>query len=429
MQADGVGQGLLRSSGHEHFRGSLVIPVINDGRVLEIYGRKVRDDLRKGTPRHLYLPGPHQGVFNVEAFAGAKEIILCESLLDALTFWSAGYRNVTCSYGVEGFTKQHLQAFTDHSIERVLIAYDRDAAGETAAGQLSKTLLEAGIDSYRIHFPKGMDANAYALQVQPASKSLGVTIRSAIWLGKGRAPGKPTTTAESATTPPATRVKTVTGPVTESAPPLVAERGDECDIARTDTQLPATVIPAAPQADVAADIKDEDIVIGLGDRRYRIRGLSQNLGVNQLKVNILASRENGLHVDTFDLYAAKARAGFIRQAAVELAVKEDVIKRDLGKVLLKCEALQEEQIRKALQPRAASVPVDEAGKADALSLLKAPDLLQRILDDFSRCGVVGEETNKLVAYLAATSRKLDKPLAVMVQSSSAAGKSSLMEAV
>jgi hypothetical protein len=43
--------------------------------------------------------------------------------------------------------------------------------------------------------------------------------------------------------------------------------------------------------------------------------------------------------------------------------------------------------------------------------------------------VVGEETNKLVGYLGVVSRHLDSPLAVMVQSSSAAGKSSLMEAV
>ena len=61
--------------------------------------------------------------------------------------------------------------------------------------------------------------------------------------------------------------------------------------------------------------------------------------------------------------------------------------------------------------------------------MKDPQLLDHILADFSRCGVVGEETNKLIGYLAATSRKLEAPLAVMVQSSSAAGKSSLMEAV
>ncbi len=42
---------------------------------------------------------------------------------------------------------------------------------------------------------------------------------------------------------------------------------------------------------------------------------------------------------------------------------------------------------------------------------------------------MGEETNKLVSYLGVVSRHLSKPLAVMVQSSSAAGKSSLMDAV
>ncbi len=56
-------------------------------------------------------------------------------------------------------------------------------------------------------------------------------------------------------------------------------------------------------------------------------------------------------------------------------------------------------------------------------------MLDRILADFERCGVVGEEVNKQVGYIAAVSRSLRSPLAVMVQSSSAAGKSSLMDAV
>ncbi|MEE8056328.1 MAG: site-specific tyrosine recombinase XerC, partial [Pseudomonadales bacterium] len=60
---------------------------------------------------------------------------------------------------------------------------------------------------------------------------------------------------------------------------------------------------------------------------------------------------------------------------------------------------------------------------------KAPDLMQQVLNDFERCGVVGEAVNKQVGYLAAVSRKLESPLAVMVQSTSAAGKSALMESV
>ena len=158
-----------------------------------MYGRKVTPEykLRKGTPLHLYLPGPHRGVFNSAALQASKTVILCEALLDALTFWCAGFRNVTASYGVEGFTADHLAAFKRHGTERVLIAYDRDEAGERAARALAEKLMAEGIECFRVQFPKGMDANDYALKVKPPEKSLGVLVRNAVWLGKGQKAGRP----------------------------------------------------------------------------------------------------------------------------------------------------------------------------------------------------------------------------------------------
>jgi hypothetical protein len=76
-----------------------------------------------------------------------------------------------------------------------------------------------------------------------------------------------------------------------------------------------------------------------------------------------------------------------------------------------------------------AVTVSEAEREAALELLKSPDLLTRIADDFAACGIVGERTNALVGYLSAVSRKLDRPLALLIQSTSAAGKSSLLDAV
>jgi DNA primase len=176
--------GILRASGHEHFNGSLVVPIFDEqGNVTEVYGRKITANLRPGTPLHLYLPGPHRGVWNAEALAASKEVILCEALVDALSFWCASYRNVTASYGVEGFTEDHLAAFRKHATERVLIAYDRDDAGDRAAERLAARLMAEGIECWRILFPKGMDANAYALKVAPAEKSLGLAIRKALWMG------------------------------------------------------------------------------------------------------------------------------------------------------------------------------------------------------------------------------------------------------
>jgi len=206
--------GVFSAKGHELFNGSLVIPIFDaEQRVTELYGRKVNDHLRAGTPLHLYLPGPHRGVWNAEAFESSKEIILCESLIDALTFWCAGFRNVTASYGVEGFTDDHRAAFRKHGTERVLIAYDRDAAGDAAAEKLGKELAAMGIEVMRVLFPKGMDANEYASKVGPAAQSLGLVLRQAQWLAGVRKGG------ELGTAPAKTDATMTTG--TESEPEAI----------------------------------------------------------------------------------------------------------------------------------------------------------------------------------------------------------------
>ncbi len=421
--------GLYRDTGREHFNGSLVIPVCDEaGNVLGVYGRKVTPNLRPGTPLHLYLPGQHRGVWNVEALAASKEVILCEALIDAATFWCAGYRNVTAAYGVEGFTDDHLAAFKKFGIERVLIAYDRDAAGEQAAAKLAEKLIAEGIECWRIEFPKGMDANEYALKLTPVAKSLGVAIRKALWLGRGKAP------QHAPSVEPIALEANVHAPLQQIAEGksdslLGVEAVKEETIADAEP-LPATPAPAAPAAGIEAQVKDSEIALTVGDRRYRVRGLAKNLSYDVLKVNVLVAKTENFFVDTLDLYAARARAAYIAQAAVELMVPEDVIKTDLGRVLLKLEALQEANIRRALEPKLpAAVAIDAAGREAALALLHDPRLFDRLLTDFEAIGVVGERTNKLVAYLAAVSRKLDSPLAVVLQSSSAAGKSSLMDAV
>jgi hypothetical protein len=144
---------------------------------------------------------------------------------------------------------------------------------------------------------------------------------------------------------------------------------------------------------------------------------------------VLVSRQEDFHADTFDLQTDRQRAAFIKRAAEELGLKEDIIRKDVGQVFLTLERLQSDEIRKALEPAKQEVQLSDEERTEALELLKAPNLLERIVADFDRCGLVGEKSNKLIGYLAAVSRHLESPLAVLVQSSSAAGKSTLMDAV
>ncbi|HEN46732.1 MAG TPA: toprim domain-containing protein [Mizugakiibacter sp.] len=359
--------GLLRSSGHEHFNGSLVIPVMDDtGNVTEVYGRKVTPKLRPGTPLHLYLPGPHRGVWNADGLAKQKEVILCEALIDALTFWAAGYHNVTASYGVEGFTADHLHAFKAAGIERVLIAYDRDAAGNAAAEKLAKQLQRDGFACYRLNFPKGMDANAYALHVQPASKSLGVVIRSAQWLGDGEAPERESIGDVHRSDP-------------GSASPLVAELPCESEA----SALPAAAVPSKPENPTSPEVTDHEITIAYGDRHYRVRGLQKNTSYEVMKVNVLVKCHDALHVDTFDLYSAKHRQAFARVAAGECGIEDKTVQRDLGRLLLQLESLQDKIIQAALTPKEpAGYTMDDAEREQALELLKDCHLAERIVADF-----------------------------------------------
>jgi len=452
--------GIYRKSGHEHLNGSLVIPILDENnQITEIYGRKLGGNrLRKGTVQHLYLPGPHQGVWNIEAFKSSDEIILCEALIDAMTFWVNGFRYVTASYGTSGFTNDHLAALKSYKIKRVLIAYDRDEAGDNAANQLADKLIKEGIDCYRVQFPKGMDANEYALKLTPAKNSLGLVLRKAVWLGKGQAPKidkveridietgevitesvekngdyplftQSTRSAHGAGS--AAKEKMVETPQAEVIDPdLMSTDGRYSDVPGESTSVSATPVPTKPTSSIDAEIKPHETIITLGEMRYRIRGLDKNLSYDHLKVNLMVNVNDNFHTDKLDFYNAKARTVFINQASVECGVKTDVIKKDLGKILLKLESLQDELIQKTLtSEQDTQIELNDHERQAALELLNDKNLLNRILEDFNAAGVVGETTNKLCGYLACVSRKLDKPLAIMIQSSSAAGKSSLMDAV
>ena len=75
-----------------------------------------------------------------------------------------------------------------------------------------------------------------------------------------------------------------------------------------------------------------------------MRGLEKNTAPEQLRVNLLVARESGLfHVDTLELYSARQRGVYTKEAAAELGLEERVIKRELGEVLLKLEEHQEAQ--------------------------------------------------------------------------------------
>jgi post-segregation antitoxin (ccd killing protein) len=465
--------GVYAPSGHERLRGCIAVPLFDEhGAVVQIYGRRISDKIPK-KERHLLLPVPRAGVFNREAFAASSEIIVCEGIFNALSFFCAGHRNVTACLGAGSLTEEIVQCFVRNGTERAFLAFDPDEGGERGTGEAAERLMGAGVECFAVEFPAGLDANEFALQHPPAERSLGQLLSLARRIGGGRqraaalelAPGesagkvpelvlegpagKGLELAESEVSDPSGREERertpAEGPAENEQPaaqqPAAPATREEVytprpgpahglsSLAAQAAEPPAAPSdpPAAPSA--ALKLEGEQAELLLGERRYRVRGLGKNTSLEQLKVNLRCERGEDWHQDNVDLYSARSRQGFVKQAATELGIDPELVKRDLGKLLRALEELHHNRLAEALRPKAAEVRLSEREREEALELLRDPRLLERIVEDFERCGLVGERTNKLVGYLAATSRLLQRPLGVLIQSGSAAGKSWLMDAV
>jgi DNA primase catalytic core len=448
--------GLWRDSGHEHFNGCVVVPFQDEaGNIVSFYGRRTT----RGEIKHLYPPGPHRGLFNRPAFESA-EIILCEAVFDALTFWASGFKNVTCLFGTEGFTDELWEAM--RKVQRVRIAYDADDAGERAAQRDAERFRSHGVEVFRVKFPHGMDANEYAQKVKPADKSLALLLNSSAWLGAGKGAGAlpiaPSLNAAAPLSPePTTEASAI---MAAPALPAVSSNGDApapslslaASVSRlsepsakkenASTPPPGTAPSAAsaatngvqappaivcPPTVATLQQRGEAWFLDVEGREYRVAGLEKTVGTDTLKITLRLRCGERFHLDQMDLSRDQERRRFIERAAEETGLTADLLKRDLGRLLLAVEQAQLDLLKPQEQTHIVTLTAEE--RETALAWLKEPNLIGRLREAFHQSGIIGEEANTLVAYLAGVSRKLERPLAIIIQSASAAGKTTLMDAV
>ena len=152
--------GIYRDSGHGHFNGCLVVPIGNaQGQIVEIYGRKLGAADKRGKPKHRWLHSEPQGVFNAASLAAGQELILTDSVLNALSFWCADYRQVTCTLGRATIDGTLLEAIEQAQPARVLLAQRNTVEGNQTAAAAATLVQSKGIETVRLQFPMEQDAN------------------------------------------------------------------------------------------------------------------------------------------------------------------------------------------------------------------------------------------------------------------------------
>lgn len=374
-----VAVGLLSDSGRALFEGCVVLPLQREGRIVGMYGRKASAEPSanggSGRPfggaqgRHYMLPGKREGLYLPRTGLNPQRpVIITESIIDALSSFTAGVRNVLPLLGVNGFLPDHLAYLKEQRFPMVYIALNGDEAGNKAAAQLKQNLTTEGIAAQVLQLPEGKDLNQMLVELGPGKLTEWLTQR--------------TTQSHS-------------GPR-----PTVWE--DEAG----------------------------DTFVTIEEREYRIRGLT-TVGLERLKVNVKACRvsaRDSFYVDTLDLYHGRSRETLVGQVARVLESEPAAIGRDMNMLITVLESLR---LRKKDTEDSGHkrYEMSEEEKREALEYLRSPDLIERIAADFAACGMVGNRNQCLLAYLGALSRLTEQPFGTLIVSRSGAGKSYLQDMI
>ena len=423
--------GILTERGHEHFMNCVTFPIMDElGQVVGMYGRNIgplasaplseRLLPERSRGKHLYLKGAHKGVFNRKASKVYDEIILTESIIDALSLIELGLQNVQALYGTNGFTEEHLRILKGDRVKTIILALDNDEAGKTASEKLKEKLLGEGFAVKTITPP---------VRLPSPSTELGVNSTEA---------GSASTSAKLGVN--SVEPKDWNEYLTARASTPLSDRVDAIKEAIASAELYRA--PETATSGFSAEKSSFGYDFTLGEITYSVSGIRE-IFIGNLRARISARlspppglplgkgeelRAGDKYYDTLDFYSARSRAGFAANLAREFSLEQKRIEKDLVRML---EYLEHERDRSLLADtsREHAYIMTAEERALGMEFLTSPRLFDELVHDMDVLGYVGERLNKELLYIAASSRKLDDPISVLIISQSASGKSMLVDTV
>ncbi len=363
------GLGILKADGQERFAGCVVFPVIDaEGHLGTLCGRHTAT----AAQNIVSLSGRPTGLWNAVALKSYPHILLVQSMLDGLSVEMAGYTNVIAIEGPAGLKKEDVATLGSYGVQRITLLFEGGEAGH--APDAAWLTLLATFQCEAREMPQDLGPNRYLIAYGPKALAQVLADRRQV----------------------------------QSRPAQSQTGGSQA---------------ANPVKPPAAQPISGGFCVQLGLRHYEVRGLEK--GPRKLKATVRVEYAGKLHVDTLDFYSARARRQLTQDLTRIFEEPADLLQADVTRLMTLCEQLPEPEVAASSLPSNETMTPEERAQAEAFG--RHPDILNLILTDFERCGLVGERANKLLCYLACVSRKMDKPLSVLILSSSGAGKTTLQD--
>jgi DNA primase len=378
-------------------RDCVIFPLRNaEHKIVSLYGRSITNDTDQ---RHFYLSG-REGLYPGYPKADTTRLLLVESIIDAVSITqqhelSIQYE-VLALYGTNGLTDEHLTAILSlKQLQEIILMLDGDEAGKAATAKHAATLhpLLPAVTLTAVGVPEGEDVNSL-LETHDDPRVLAELIGGRTAFSFSIEPSSISTVAEQPKTATVAGAVPAAGKLVTANPELLVY--DNCELLIT----------------VLGGIK----LTGLDRMRVTLK-------IEHKAKQVLPVRHH------LDLYNHPHTEQLVSKIAESLDIPTQQATQTIAALTSELEHYRARRME-SLQPRAEErVQLSPAERQAAIQYLKQANLLERTGEDIGRSGIVGEETNRLIAWLVYSSRKLSVPLHLLFLGSSGTGKTWLQERV
>ena len=366
----------------------IIFPLKNqENKIISLYGRSITNNEES---RHFYLSN-REGLYPGYPGLQTKKLIIVESIIDAASLLQQ--KEITTQftilslYGTNGLTDEHLAAIASlPQLEEIILMLNADEPGEAATHKHAHTL-HTMLPQVRIthtSLPAGEDVNSL-LQGHDAKLLID----------------------------------------------LVEQRTDF--LFSIENKKPETITMPATQSSSKLNTQNPELLIYDNCELYfEILGGIKITGLDRMKVTLKVQHKEKINQPqwySIDLYNQVQREQTINNVAETLELSTQQTTSTFIQLITELETHRIKKIE-ALQPK--EKPVNEmtaAARQTAISELKKENLLERHNKMIGLSGIVGEEKNRMIAYLVFTMRKQQNPLHVMFLGASGSGKTYLQEKI
>lgn len=374
-------------------KGCIIFPLKNrENKIVSLYGRSTTNDKEQ---RHFYLAG-REGLYPGYPRPATQKLILTESIIDAASLLqqpaiTAGYA-VLALYGTNGLTAEHLKAIGElPRLEEIIFMLNADEPGEAATVKHCNTLRELLPQARitKVELSAGEDVNSVLCNHDDPGVLLSL--------------------------------------INERTEFFVSIEK------KNQNQSQSTIAPALPHADGRLDTRNPELLIyDNGELYIEVLGGIKITGLDRMRVTLKVRHKGKLNSSqwySLDLYNQVQREQMIDRVAEAFELGMQATTQIITGLITELENHRLKRIE-SLQPKQDEKPLmSEAARETALRELKHPDLLKRTNALIGLTGIVGEDQNRLIAYLVYGTRKQNIPLHVMFLGSSASGKTYLQEKI